>query len=422
MKRYIKNIVLMAAAALGFASCEDYPDAFVLADGVPTVDYVRYADRDVLIEQAFMGEIICFVGENLQSVRELYFNDQPAVLNTSFMTEKTLVAAVPGTLAKVTTDKAYLITKNQDTVSVDFRVLLPAPIMTSMSCEYQPQGTDVTIYGNYFKEPMSVIFEGGATVTSFKKVDMTEVTFTIPADAKAGRVKVETESGAARSPFMYLDDRGLITDFDGTTDVVPQGWNFSGEYKSEGGIDGNYVELKSASPLTASGWHEDFKIEFWCGNWGGDPMGITSGTGVPICYVVDFTDWANMALKFELCIPSSNPWTAASMQILFAGVDKVANDDGLQNNTYWEASTGICRALYHPWATTGSFDTADKWITVTIPFKEFTYNADGTSGSIPLQKPEDFASLAIWAWSGGLSGDDCNPIFRFDNIRAVPVK
>ena len=416
--------MLMAAAALGFASCEDYPDAFVLADGVPTVHFVRYADRDVQIDQAFMGEVVCFVGENLCSVRELYFNDQKTVLNTSFITENTLVAAIPSNLPGEKTDKVYMITKGQDTVSVDFRVMMPAPVLKSMSCEYQPQGTDVTIYGNYFAEPMSVIFEDGAgvEVTSFKSVSMTEVTFTIPAEAKPGRLKVNTESGLARSPFVYLDDRGLITDFDGTTDVIPQGWNFSGIYTSEGGIDGNYLEMKSANPLTPTGWHEDFKVEFWCGAWDGNPMGIMSGTGVPICYVVDFTEWAGMGIKFELCIPSDNPWTGASLQVLFAGVDKVANDDGLQNNTYWEASTGICRGLYHPWTATGSFDTADKWITVTIPFSEFTYNADGTPGSIPLQKPEDFASLAIWAWSGGQGGEECTPVFRIDNIRAVPMK
>ena len=249
--------MLLAAAALGFASCEDYPDAFVLADGQPTVQYVRYADRDVLIEQAFMGEVVCFVGENLCSVRELYFNDQRAVLNTSFMTENTLVAAVPGNLPKVKTDKVYMITKGLDTLAYDFKVLLPAPVIKSMSCEFQQPGTDVTVYGNYFAEPMSLVFEdgNGAEVTSFKSVSMTEVTFTIPADAKPGKIKVTTESGVARSPFSYHDFcDGLITDFDGpnysssTHGVVPQGWNFSGTYSSEGGISGNYVELKSANP------------------------------------------------------------------------------------------------------------------------------------------------------------------------------
>ena len=423
--------MLLAAAALGFASCEDYPDAFELADGVPTVQYVRYADRDVLIEQAYMGEVVCFVGENLCSVRELFFNDQKAVLNTSFMTANTLVAAVPGNLPKVKTDKVYMITKGHDTLAVDFKVMMPAPQIKSMSCEFQQPGTDVTVYGNYFSEPMTVTFEdgAGAEVTSFKSVSMTEITFTIPADAKPGKIKVETESGLARSPFSYYDFcDGLITDFDGGTDVVPQGWNFSGTYSSEGGIMGNYVELKSANPMGADGaWNEDFKIDFWCGNWNGDPMSVTSGPGTPICYVVDFTDFKNMALKFELCIPAENPWMSGALQLIFASADKAANDSW-QNNTFVHSSAGdpagldLCRGLYRPWETTGSFHTDGKWITVTVPFSEFTYNSDGTSGAVPLQKPEDFASFVIWAWSGGVVGTECTPVFRIDNIRAVPAK
>ena len=422
--------MLLAAAALGFASCEDYPDAFVLADGVPAVNYVRYADRDVLIEQAYMGEVVCFVGDNLCSVRELFFNDQKAVLNTSFMTANTLVAAVPGNLPKVKTDKVYMITKGQDTVTVDFKVLLPAPVIKSMSCEFQQPGTDVTVYGNYFAEPMSLVFEdgNGAEVTSFKSVSMTEVTFTIPADAKPGKIKVTTESGVARSPFSYHDFcGGLITDFDGGTDVVPQGWNFSGTYSSEGGISGNYVELKSANPMSPDGaWNEDFKIDFWCGTWDGDPMDNMSGPGVPICNIIDFTNWQNMALKFELFIPSSNPWMAGAMQLIFCSADKAANDTW-QNNTFVHTSAtdgglDLCRGLYRPWETTGSFDTGDKWITVTVPFSEFTYNADGKAGAVPLSKPEDFATFVIWPWNGGVIGTECTPIFRIDNLRAVPAK
>ena len=421
--------MILAATVLGFASCEDYPDAFELADGVPTVHYVRYADRDVFIEQAYMGEVVCFVGENLCSVRELFFNDQKAVLNTSFMTENTLVAAVPGNLPKEKTDKVYMITKGLDTLTVDFKVMMPSPQVKSMSCEFQQPGTDVTVYGNYFSEPMTVTFEdgAGAVVTSFKSVSMTEVTFTIPADAKPGKIKVETESGLARSPFSYYDFcDGLITDFDGGTDVVPQGWNFSGTYSSEGGIMGNYVELKSASAMTPDGgWNEDFKIDFWCGNWNGDPMGITSGPGVPICNIIDFSNFQNMALKFELYIPSSNPWMAGAMQLIFCSADRAANDSW-QNNTFLHTSADggldLCRGLYRPWEATGSFDTGDKWITVTVPFSEFTYNANGTSGAVPLQKPEDFATFVIWPWNGGVAGTECTPVFRIDNLRAVPAK
>ena len=435
MKRYIKSIVLLAAVALGFASCEDYPDAFELADGIPTVHGVRYAEKDVLIEQAFMGEVVCIMGDNLCSVRELLFNDQQAVLNTSYMTEHTIIAAVPNNLPKERTDKIYMVTKGQDTVSVDFKVMLPAPQIKAMSCEFQKPGEDVTVYGNYFTEPMTVTFEdgNGAVVTSFKSVSMTEATFTIPADAKPGKIKLETESGLARSPFSYYDFcDGLITDFDGpnnsssTHGVVPQGWNFSGTYSSEGGIMGNYVELKSASAMSPDGgWNEDFKIDFWCGNWSGDPMSITTGAGVPLCNIIDFTNWQNMALKFELYIPSSNPWMAGAMQLIFTSAARAANDSW-QNNTFVHTSANggldLCRGLYRPWEATGSFDTGNKWITVTVPFLEFTWNADGTTGKTPLAGPEDFATFVIWPWNGGVAGVECTPVFRIDNLRAVPVK
>ena len=101
--------------------------------------------------------------------------------------------------------------------------------------------------------------------------------------------------------------------------------------------------------------------------------------------------------------------------------------DSWQNNTFLHTSStdgglDLCRGLYRPWETTGSFDTGDKWITVTVPFSEFTYNADGTSGAVPLAKPEDFATFVIWPWSGGVIGTECTPVFRIDNLRAVPAK
>lgn len=425
MKRYIKSIMLMAAVALGFSSCEDYPDAFVLADGVPTVHYVRYADNDQLIEKAYMGEIVCFVGDNLCSVRELWFNDQQAILNTSLMTEHTLMVAIPNKLAEVETNKAYMITKGQDTVAVDFEVMLPAPVIKSMSCEFQPAGEEVTIYGNYFVEPLTISF-ANTVVTDIKSVSMEEMTFVIPEGTEPGKITVTTSTGVAQSAFKYLEDRGLITDFDGTTDVVPQGWNIKVTYSAEGGIDGQYVQLGPSALAAAGDWNEELKLPFWCGNWNGDPMSITAGPGIPICNFIDFNNFANMGIKFELCIPKENPWSAGTMQVIFASAERCANDTW-QNNTYIHTSAtdgglDLCRGFYRPWESTGEFHTDGKWITVTIPFSEFTYNMDGTPGKVPLSKPEDFASLIIWPVSGGVMGTECTPVFKIDNIRAVPMK
>ena len=428
--KYLNKILAALTISAGFlaVSCEDQPDAFVPTEGLPSVDFIRYADRDIVITQAFMQEAVCLVGNNLRSINQLWFNDQEAVLNTSYITDNTLVVSVPKTKATVRTDKIYMITAAKDTVTYDFVVLAPAPVVKAMSNEYAKEGEEVTITGQYFISPITIEFQGAVVEEADMKLSETAATFKIPAGTQPGVVKVTTASGTTKAPFQYRDPRGLITNFDGGTDVVPQGWNFKGEYKSEGGVDGNYVELKSANVLDESGaWNEDYKIDFWCGNWNGDPMSVTSGPGTPICYVVDFTDFKNMALKFEICIPKSNPWSSGAMQLIFASADKAANDSW-QNNTFVHSSAGdpagldLCRGLWRPWEATGEFHTDDKWITVAVPFSEFIYNSDGTPGLVPLERPEDFASFVIWAWSGGVNGKECNPIFRIDNIRAVSVK
>lgn len=443
MKRYIKSIVLLAAVALGFASCEDYPDAFELADGIPTVHGVRYAEKDVLIEQAFMGEVVCIMGDNLCSVRELLFNDQQAVLNTSYMTEHTIIAAVPNNLPKERTDKIYMVTKGQDTVSVDFKVMMPAPVLKSMSCEFQKPGEEVTVYGNYFAEPMNLVFEdgNGAEVTSFKSISMTEVTFVIPADAKPGKIKVNTESGVARSPFSYMDPSGMLFDFDDDGDAalatnVDNCWHKREIKTDDTAIDGNYLQMGDGSTVlnATADWNDAlYAFEYWCGTWS-DPQNITSGAGIALFNIVDFSDYANMALKFEMCIPASNPWMAGAMQIAFQPISQVTVSGnpvegydvvGGANAGAFNGDNGLGdwgRAMYRPWASTGSYDTGGKWVTVTVPVSEFTFNKDGNGAAQMLSSEFDFASLTMFVVGGGIAGKECAPIIKIDNIRAVPVK
>lgn len=428
--KYIKSMALLGILSLGFVSCEDEPHAFRATEGVPTVHYIRYSDRDVLITQAYMEENVCLVGDNLRSINQLWFNDQQAVLNTSYFTDHTLIVSIPKQLPEKQTNKIYMITAAKDTVTCDFTVLPPAPTIKSLSNEWAAPGSVVSLYGDYFFDfedsPIVVEF-ANTTVSDFKKVSKTEIQFVVPEGTIEGKIKVTTISGSATSVFHYRDSRGMITNFDGATDVVPQGWNIKATYSDVDGVDGQYVILgPSANGLDESGaWNEDYKLPFWCGNWGGDPMSIKSGAGVPICNIVDFTNFKNMGIKFELCIPKENPWSSGAMQIVFTSADKCANDTW-QNNTYIHTSASggldLCRGLYRPWTETGSFDTDGQWITVTVPFSEFKYNADGTDGLVPLQSPADFASLIIWPWSGGVNGTACTPIFKMDNIRAVPIK
>ena len=88
--RYTNWFFAAAVVVAGFsmAACEDEPDKYEVAGGKPTLKYVRVPDpaaADSLLTGAYMANTICLVGENLRSVYELYFNDQKAILNTSYI-------------------------------------------------------------------------------------------------------------------------------------------------------------------------------------------------------------------------------------------------------------------------------------------------------------------------------------------------
>ena len=114
------------------------------------------------------------------------------------------------------------------------------------------------------------------------------------------------------------------------------------------------------------------------------------------------------------------------MMLLFANAEDCANDSW-QNNTYIHTEAkggkGYGRYWWRPWQDGGSYETGDEWVTVTCPIADFKYDMDGATCTRPLKAPEDFASFILWINDGGVKGTfPCTPIFKIDNIRAVPYK
>ena len=438
MKTITRYTSLLLGLALLVQACDsvDYPDRFVQTSGVPTVDFVRYADKDVVITQASMEELVCIVGDNLTSIHELYFNDQAAVLNTSYMTAKTLLVAVPKTMPSVQTDKIYMITKDGKEVTYDFKVLPPAPKVSAMSLEWANPGETVSITGSYLFAPVEVEFPGCDPVTATAS-DGASVSVVVPEGAKPGKIKVTTASGTAQSVFQYKDDRGMLFDFDGLTGLDNHGWNGHNSQDDDGtGISGRFFQFGDGATALDGSWEEGhFSFVYWPGSWNTPENYQDGAMGARLLDLADFTDWQNMALKFEVFVPSSNPWSNTPMHICMAGVNVVSfggegtdiygNSVAGANNKYMSGDgiPSAPRALWKPWAATGSFDTGDKWITVTIPFTEFNLGWDGKTASYQLSA-DSFASLWMFITNGGVESEEasCTPIIKIDNIRAVPYK
>lgn len=455
----IKNIngalfaMALVAAGAGFTSCEDEPDKYEVAGGTPTIDYVRPVDvasKDSLLTAASLDNTICIVGRNLRSVTKINFNDQKAVLNTSYMTDNTIIVTVPKTIPNKVSDKIYFITSKQDTVTYDFKTVVPAPIISSMSNEWADAGEEVTIKGDYFLDydnsHLNIKVGENYTIPyEDLKISQNSIKFNMPEDMpKHEPIYITTINGTTKAGFRYMDNRGMLFDFDtpwkeGGEVLGNNGWHNRTITSDGTSLSGNYMVLGETAMGADGGWNDgNFSFEYWPGSWQ-DPETYSSRPRMQD--LADFSDWENMSLKFEMCIPKDNGWSAAPMQIYFGSVSQVSNGAaGVKdiygnvlagaNNTFFHEQGKLARALYMPWQNTEDklYNTEDKWVTVTIPLANFVYDYDGNKG-LSYSGVNDFSAFNIFVVKGAYNdasvlptGVDCNPIIKIDNIRVVPNK
>ena len=455
----IKNIngalfaMALVAAGAGFTSCEDEPDKYEVAGGTPTIDYVRPVDaasKDSLLTAASLNNTICIVGRNLRSVTKINFNDQAAVLNTSYMTDNTIIVTVPKAIPNKVSDKIYFITSKQDTVAYDFKTIVPAPTINSMSNEWAAAGEEVTIKGDYFLDydNSHLTIKVGENYTipyEDLKISQNNIRFNIPEDMpKHEPIYITTINGTTKAGFRYMDNRGMLFDFDtpwkeGGDVLGNNGWHNRTITSDATSLSGNYMVLGETAMGSDGDWNDgNFSFEYWPGSWQ-DPETYSSRPRMQD--LADFSDWQNMSLKFEMCIPKDNSWSAAPMQIYFGSVTQVSNGAaGTKdiygnvlagaNNTFFHDQGKLARALYMPWQNTEDklYNTEGKWVTVTIPLADFVYDYDGNKG-LSYSGVNDFSAFNIFVIKGSYNdanvlptGVDCNPIIKIDNIRVVPNK
>ena len=455
----IKNIngalfaVALAAVSAGFTSCEDEPDKYEIAGGTPTIDYVRPVDaasKDSLLTEASLNNTICIVGRNLRSVTKINFNDQAAVLNTSYMTDNTIIVTVPKNIPGKVTDKIYFITNNKDTLDYDFKTVVPAPTINGMSNEWAAPGEEVTIKGDYFldyDDSHLTIKVGDNYTIPYEdlKISLNSIRFNMPEDMpKHEPITITTINGTTKAGFRYMDNRGMLFDFDtpwkeGGDVLGNNGWHNRTITSDGTSLSGNYMVLGETAMGSDGKWNDgNFSFEYWPGSWQ-DPETYSSRPRMQD--LADFSDWKNMSLKFEMCIPKDNSWSAAPMQIYFGSVAQVSlGNAGVKdiygnvlagaNNTFLKEQGKLARAIYMPWQNTEDklYNTEGKWVTVTIPLANFIYDFDGNKG-LSYSGVNDFSAFNIFIVKGAYNdanvfptGVDCNPIIKIDNIRVVPNK
>lgn len=442
--RYINWFFVAALAMMGclMTACEDQPDKYEIADGVPTLKYVRSPlpeEADSLLVGAYLGNTVCLVGDNLRSIYELYFNDQKATLNTSYMTDHTILVDIPKNIPEEVTNKIYMVTKSGAKVDFDFSVMVPAPVVSSMSCEYAPAGSEAVLYGDYFVDdpnvPLTISMPGDITVEGeqITSITKTAIKFIVPVGAMQGNIRVKSIYGTGQSVFQYKDTRNILFDWDGKYEgalAAGNSWNGDNEKKGQilasvPPVDEKYMVM---GPATLSGGQWQTPGEYLMMYWP-DPN-ATEGC-VPLYNLPQFKKMLEdykieeLALKFEVYVPTSNPWMAEGMQIRFTSLDEVSmgnqTQDYIWNDDESHEEGKAPRGVWVPWEETGSYDTNNQWVTVTLKMSEFNKLVSGLASDTEFTQ-DRFAGLSIFLRGGGVDGKECEPIICIDNIRVVPVE
>ena len=391
MKSWYKLTLLLVLGSIfaGIVSCkkeDEKPNG-----GSPVVYYIRSTDpalSDSLLVGTFMGSLIAIVGDNLADTREIWFNDQKATLNPSYITDKTILVNVPSTVPSTVTNKIRFVFGDGSELLHDFSINIPAPVIAGTKCEYVPDGGTMVLYGDFFFEP-KVYFPGDlqGEIVSLSK---TEIQVKVPDGAEPGNVVVKTNFGAAKSGFLFRDNRNVLLDYDGRNHET---WTAPIVNTPLAPCSGNYAFFKHAAD-GAWMWTNELTMQYWAPRGRGN---VPVATG----------NVSDLVLRFEANVPIE--WRDVRMEIFFA---PYAEDHGRD-------VPGTVFARWKPWKN-GPY-TTNGWVTISIPLTEFKYSRDDSddneNGSTQISNLNALTNVTMMLF-GPANGP--NPVqIAIDNVRIV---
>lgn len=366
-------LFLVLGAVSVFTACKKEE-----SEGTPSIDYVRITrpeSSDSLLVSAGQGQLIAIVGNNLGNAVEVWFNDQQARLTPTYITNTSILVAVPSQIPLSVNNTLKIVFKNGYELKHDFEVDISEPVVSMMDVEYVKEGELAVIRGDFFYAPLTVTFTGGVQGQVENLTDQ-EIQVRVPAGAQPGPITVKTNFGETESEFWFRDNRNMLIHNDpwtgwwGQSNVIPGTDPLA--------INGNFTRITKT--IGAWGWTE------WIG---GKEDALATSKNLPTEAVLN-PEKFNM--KFE--INTLKPYNGNRIKFMIGQVN--GPDPNWDTEPYfWEPP----------------FDTEGEWRTVTVPFEEVVANYKTNWGV----RPQGYGVKIWFHGPGSLDAD-----IAFDNLRVVP--
>ncbi|MBB6112909.1 glycan-binding surface protein [Mucilaginibacter lappiensis] len=399
------NCLLLVLIAIIFIAQSGCKKDQKYGTGTPVITHIRNyvaSPGDSLLSKVGTGQWVVISGRNLKGALQINFDGVAGSFNDAWFSDTSAIALIPAVIAfpivpaKQLNTITYVTTHGQTTFS--FSIVAPAPTISGVSNEDASPGDSVKINGFNFFFIKSLTYAGIAITNYTASSDGTTISLAVPAGVtqNGGIVSVTTKSGSASTVYNVHDFvDGVFQNWD-SINTYPWG---SDTENSSADFPGNtgYYNVLTASNLTANDYA-----------WYNGGRGVNMGAAQWVKVADIDSSLSSYAVKFELSVPKSTPWTAGSIFVAANG-----SFDYIARYRPWINSAGKTT----PFTTTG-------WITVTIPLSSFlTNNGTGT----PVASISDLVGssgktgMNIWYINDGLTTVTAFKA-AIDNIRVVKIK
>ncbi|KAF2342423.1 IPT/TIG domain-containing protein [Flavobacterium tistrianum] len=316
--KYLLPFIAMAFMVLGvFSSCEN--DDSSGSSGAPVITSVAKSVEGDLVPVTVGDPKNYYIiqGQGLSGVTKIYFNDFDTYFNPTLVTDTAIFVLIDEkTPYADASNKLKLVTK-QGTVLYDFVIAPPTPKFGSYNPINAANGDVVTIYGDYFLDPIVKVGTAQAEIVSSS---LTEIKFKMPANSADKYVSVTNISGTTISEEAI--GSALYDD-------VLQGdaghWMWSGSDTFDTNFKDDVVQGQAAIKFVFGGWngadmkfnsrdvskYKAFRVKV---------KSVSTNTDASVIFV--FGGWA-----YQIKKPLTNKWT--TIEIPFSDIGNPTTFDQL---------------------------------------------------------------------------------------------
>jgi hypothetical protein len=198
-QKYIAKIPMFIAfmGILTWVACKKTEDT-----SPPTIERIRLTLKDSSITAAGIGNTIAIIGTGLATTQHVYVNGYEVYLNPSYVKDDVVLAQlVQETPYRGQINKLKVVTLYGEAIK-DFKVLQPAPTITSFSPTSGNPGDIVTITGKDLDDVKTVLI-GTDTVKVVAGGTDTQCKVIVPPANAAGQITVITTGGLATSATSF---------------------------------------------------------------------------------------------------------------------------------------------------------------------------------------------------------------------------